>query len=159
MSTITTFLKNDRILCDQLFERAGNAVKRRVWRQAGHAIDRFAEALGQHLAMEEDVLFKALVQYTGEASKPIAALLLEHRQLRRLTDRARSAIRRRDSPDFLEVAAMLRSRMAAHCSMEEGIILLMADQLLRPAARFIVETMRSVKPGTGIGCASLARAA
>lgn len=148
MSTITTFLKTDRILCDQLFELVRNAVKRQSWRKAGHAIDRFSRALGRHLAMEEDVLFKALAQYTGEAEKPIEALLLEHQQLRELTTRAASAIRRRDSPAFVDVAVLLRNTMKDHCSKEEGIVLLMADHFLRPAARFLVEAMAAVRSKT-----------
>ena len=158
MSTITTFLKKDRHLCDHLLDIAGNAVKRQFWRKAGAAIDRFAVALDEHMAMEEDVIFTALAQYTGEASKPIADLLLEHRQLRRLTICAASAVRRRNAADFQQVAAALRDMMEEHCMKEERILLFMADHFLRPAARFLVEAMQRLKNQSGAGCSNPALA-
>ena len=145
MSTITTFLKKDRVRCDRLFQAADDAVTRQLWRKAGAAIDRFASALNRHLAMEEDVLFTALVQYTGEAGKPITVLLREHRQLRRLAMRARAAVRRRNGREFTDVAAGLRCAMEDHCMKEEGIVLAMADHFLRPAARFLVEAMQCLR--------------
>jgi iron-sulfur cluster repair protein YtfE (RIC family) len=145
MSTITTFLQKDRVRCDCLFQAADDAVRRQFWRKAGPAIDRFASALNRHLAMEEDVLFTALAQYTGEAGKPIAVLLREHRQLRQLAIRARSAVRRRNAREFTDVAAGLQCAMEDHCMKEEGIVLAMADHFLRPAARFLVEAMQSLR--------------
>jgi iron-sulfur cluster repair protein YtfE (RIC family) len=152
MSTITTFLKKDRQLCDHLLDIADHAVKRRFWRKAGPAIDRFAAAVDQHMAMEEDILFAALAQYTSEANKPIADLLAEHQRLRRLTICAASAVRRRSAADFRQVAAALRGMMDEHCMKEERILLAMADSLLRPAARFLVEAMQRVKNESGAGC-------
>jgi hypothetical protein len=84
MPTITTFLKSDRLLCDRLFRRVEQAVRRRSWRSACCAIERFNRALKQHLLMEEQVLFKALEQYSSDAAKSVAAVLQEHRQLRQV---------------------------------------------------------------------------
>jgi iron-sulfur cluster repair protein YtfE (RIC family) len=152
MSTITIFLKKDRQLCDHFLDLADNAVKRQFWRKAGATIDRFAVALYQHMAMEEGILFTALAQYTSEANRPIADLLLEHRQLRRLAICAASAVRRRNAADFKHVAAALRGMMEEHCMKEERILLTMADHLLRPAARFLVEAMQRLKSQSGAGC-------
>jgi iron-sulfur cluster repair protein YtfE (RIC family) len=152
MSMIATFLKKDRHLCDRLLDIADNAVKRQFWRKATPAIDRFAVALDEHMAMEEDVIFAALAQYTGEASKPIADLLLEHERLRRLTICAASAVRRRNAADFLQVAAALRGMLEEHCMKEERILLFMADHFLRPAARFLVEAMQRLKNQSSAGC-------
>jgi hypothetical protein len=35
--------------------------------------------------------------------------------------------------------------MEDHCMKEEGIVLAMADHFLRPAARFLVEAMQSLR--------------
>lgn len=158
MSTITSFLMADRMLCERLFQRADSAVRRRSWMMASFAIVRFGRALNKHLAMEEAVVFKALEQYTSDARKPVAAMLLEHRRLRQFADSAATAIRRRKARDFMSAASSLRLMMQEHSAKEEGIVLRMADHLLRPAARFLVEAMQSLEMRAGMG-RSEARAA
>jgi hemerythrin-like domain-containing protein len=145
MSDITTFLRTDRIACDRLFRRVEHAVKRRSWRAAFGANAQFESALNQHLLMEEEVLFKALEQYTSDARKPIAAMLLEHQQLRRVAAAASAAIRRCHARHFFSIASALRLLMAEHCIKEEGIVLRMADHFLRPAARFLIDSMRAME--------------
>lgn len=145
MSDITTFLKTDRIVCDRLFRRVEQAVKRRSWLAAFDANAQFETALNQHLLMEEEVLFKALEQYTSDARKPIAEMLAEHQQLRHVAAGLTAAIRRCNAQSFLGIASALRLMMAEHCMKEEGIVLLMADHCLRPAARFLIDSMRAVE--------------
>lgn len=149
MSDITTFLKADRIACDRLFRRVENAVRRRSWRAAFGANARFERALNQHLLMEEQVLFKALEQYTSDASKPVAAMLREHQQLRHIAATATASVRRCHAPSFFGTADALRLMMREHCTKEEGIVLLMADHFLRPAARFLIDAMRAVEMPAG----------
>lgn len=145
MSDITTFLKANRVACDRLFKRVENAVRRRSWLAAFGANARFEKALNQHLLMEEQVLFKALEQYTSDASKPISAMVREHQQLRHVAAMVTAAIRRGHAQSFFSIAAALRLMMREHCTKEEGILLLMADHFLRPAARFLIDAMRAVE--------------
>jgi hemerythrin-like domain-containing protein len=145
MSDITTFLRADRIACDRLFRRVENAVRRRSWLAAFGANARFQRALNQHLLMEEQVLFKALEQYTSEASKPIVDMLREHQQLRHIAATATAAVRRCHAQSFFGIATALRLMVREHCTKEEGIVLLMADHFLRPAARFLIDAMRAVE--------------
>lgn len=145
MSDITTFLRTDRIACDRLFRRVENAVKRRCWRAAFGANAQFESALNQHLLMEEEVLFRALEQYTSDARKPIAAMLREHQQMRRAAAAASAAIRRCHARHFFRIASALRLMMAEHCIKEEGIVLKMADHFLCPAARFLIDSMRAME--------------
>ena len=145
MSDITTFLKTDRIACDRLFRRVERAVKRRSWLAAFGANARFENALNQHLLMEEEVLFRALEQYTSDARKPIAEMLAEHRQLRHAAAALSAAIRRCNAQSFFGLASALRLMMQEHCMKEEGIVLMMADHCLRPAARFLIDSMRALE--------------
>lgn len=145
MSNITTFLRTDRIACDRLFRRVEHAVRRRSWLAAVGANVRFENALNQHLMMEEEVLFRALEQYTSDARKPIAAMRLEHQQLRRFVAGATAAILRCHAQSFFNSASAFRLMMAEHCRKEEGIVLAMADHFLRPAARFLIDSMRAVE--------------
>lgn len=151
MPTITTFLKSDRLLCDRLFHRVEQAVRRRSWRSACCAIERFNRALKQHLLMEEQVLFKALEQYSSDAAKSVAAMLQEHRQLRQVAASVTSAIRLCNARAFSGAAASLQMMMQEHCAKEEGVVLRMADHFLRPATRFLIDSMRSLqsRPGPG----------
>lgn len=145
MSDISTFLKTDRIACDRLFQRVEQAVKRRSWLAAYGANARFEAALNQHLLMEEEVLFRALEQYTSDARQPVAEMLAEHQQLRQVAAGLRAAIRRCNAQSCFGIAGVLRLMMAEHCMKEESILLLMADHCLRPAARFLVDSMRAVE--------------
>ena len=47
--------------------------------------------------------------------------------------------------DILERLSRLRLMMREHCTKEEGIVLLMADHFLRPAARLLIDAMRAVE--------------
>jgi hemerythrin-like domain-containing protein len=158
MSDITTFLKIDRIACDRLFRRVEQAVKRRSWVAAFGANARFEAALYQHLLMEEEVLFRALEQYTSDARRLVAEMLAEHQQLRQVAAGLRAAIRRCNAQSFCGIAGVLRLMMAEHCMKEESILLLMADHCLRPAARFLVDSMRAVKARAGSKQAQAQRA-
>ena len=158
MSDISTFLKTDRIACDRLFRRVEQAVTRRSWLAAFGANARFEAALNQHLLMEELVLFKALEQYTSDARRPIAEMLAEHQQLRQVAAGLRAAIRRCNARSFFGIAGAFRQMMAEHCMKEESIVLSMADHCLRPAARFLVDSMRAVEARAGIDQAQAQRA-
>jgi hypothetical protein len=68
ISDITTFLRTDRIARDRLFRSVEHAVKRRSWLAAFDANARFESALNQHLLMEEEVLVRALEQYSGNST-------------------------------------------------------------------------------------------
>jgi hemerythrin-like domain-containing protein len=95
--------------------------------------------------MEAEVLVRALEQYSGDAGKPIAAMVLEHQRMRRAAAGATAAIRRCNAGSFLVNAKALCLIMAEHCRKEEGMVLAMADHYLRPAARFLIDSMRAME--------------
>lgn len=151
MPTISTFLKSDRLVCDRLFQRVEQAVRRRSWRAASCAIERFDRAFRQHLLMEEEVLFKALEQYSSAGGKSVAAMSQEHCQLRQVAANVTSAIRLCNARAFAHAASALRLMMQEHCAKEEGVVLQMADHFLRPATSFLIDSMRSLQRPTGSG--------
>jgi len=144
MSTIKSYLEADHARCDALFAQAESAVGSGDWQQAAAALDLFAAALGRHLAMEEDVLFPAFEQATGNAAGPTAVMRSEHHRLRDITADARTALERRASDDFFAAAETMQIMMGQHNLKEEGILYPMADRFLKASAERLLDAMRSL---------------
>lgn len=149
-SSINSFLQADRLHCDALLAAAATLVQAALWRRAARTMDRFDDALRSHLLMEENILFPALEQYNRNIQKPTVLMRREHRRLCKLAAGVARAIKQRHARRFLAAAGLLRLAMAAHCVKEEGVLFVMADHVLHPAARFLIGEMHALKyaPGT-----------
>lgn len=147
MPTIKSILEADHARCDALFAEAESAVASGDWQQAAAALDLFDAALRRHLAMEEDVLFPAFEQATGNASGPTAVMRSEHRQLRDITADAMRALEQRASDDFFAAVETMQIMMGQHNLKEEGILYPMADRLLKDRAEQLLEAMQALPAG------------
>lgn len=144
MSTIKSTLEADHARCDALFAEAESAVASGDWQQAGTALDVFDAALNRHLAMEEEVLFPAFEQATGNVSGPTAVMRSEHRQLRDIVADARRALQQRSSDDFFAAVETMQIMMGQHNLKEEGILYPMADRFLKASAEQLIEAMHAL---------------
>lgn len=144
MSTIKSTLEADHARCDALFAEAESAVASGDWQQAAAALDLFDAALSRHLAMEEEVLFPAFEQATGNVSGPTAVMRSEHRQLRDITADARRALEQRASEDFFAAVETMQIMMGQHNLKEEGILYPMADRFLKTIAEQLLEAMHAL---------------
>lgn len=79
------------------------------------------------------------------ARKPVAAMPVEHQQLRHVAFAVTAAIRQCHAQSFFSHASRLRLMMAEHCIKEEGIVFRMADHFLGPAAHFLIDSMRAMQ--------------
>lgn len=121
-TTISEYMRDRQKRCDSLFSAAEQAVGSQQWDTAHDSLSQYCDALEEHLAMEEKVVFPA---YEAETSLPTDAtgtLRAEHREFRSLMRRLEDAISQRDEKAYLEHSRML-DRMLREHERKEGELL------------------------------------
>lgn len=130
MTTFTNFMGGDHHRCDQLFAEAEAAVDGGDWQQAESAHRQFIQAMTQHFAMEEELLFPAFEQASGNAMGPTVVMRHEHEQMRALFAEMSDAAKRQDAEGYLGASETLLILMQQHNAKEEQILYPMSDRML-----------------------------
>lgn len=143
METISRHLGTDHKRCDDFFAQAETAVAATLWTNAELAMNAFVEALEQHFAMEEQVLFPAFEEATGSTQGPTAVMRMEHRQMREAISAMNEYLQRRDADGFLGYSETLNTLMQQHNMKEENILYPMTDRVLDGRQDEIIGAMRS----------------
>jgi hemerythrin-like domain-containing protein len=91
---------------------------------------KFEADMRRHLAMEEEVIFPAFEQITGNTSGPTAIMRMEHDQMRGLLDQIRAAIEASDTDEILDQGDTLLMIIQQHNVKEEGVLYPMCDNVL-----------------------------
>jgi iron-sulfur cluster repair protein YtfE (RIC family) len=133
MPTISDFMSTDHQRCDALFAEAEAAPPD----AAAQAFAAFADAMQRHLAMEEQVLFPAFEQATGNSMGPTRIMRMEHEQMRELFGQMRDALMANDANTFAGLAETLLILMQQHNLKEEQILYPMSDRALGDADQLI----------------------
>ncbi|WP_167079985.1 hemerythrin domain-containing protein [Massilia aquatica] len=142
MDTIGSYLEADHVRCDALFADARRAVRKGLWREAGHAFATFCHALERHLLMEERIVFPAFERAIGAASAPTASMRSEHLRIRGVVQRLSNSLRERDTEAFLDHANTLGIVLYQHSEKEEGVLYPMIERVLAPSRHKLVAAMR-----------------
>jgi len=143
MDDITTFLSADHKRCDDLFAHAETSVNQRDWSAADNLFVMFREAVEEHFAMEERVLFPAFEKQTGHSSGPTAVMRMEHSQIRDLLAEMARALEYRQQEDYLGHADTLNVMLQQHNMKEENILYPMTDNVLRDSQIEILDAMHA----------------
>jgi iron-sulfur cluster repair protein YtfE (RIC family) len=144
MTTISEFMLNGHAACDDLFTSARHAAG--DWKQAASGIAAFREALLEHIAMEEEVLFPAFEAETGMSEGgPSATMRDEHVQIRALLDELADAAARRDERHYLVSADTLLALMQQHNMKEESMMYPMIDQAAPGRADELIAKCRAIE--------------
>lgn len=130
MTTFTAYMAGDHQACDRRFATAEGAVEGGEWQQAADAHRQFTAAMQRHFAMEEEVLFPAFEQASGNAMGPTAVMRHEHGQMRELFAQMDRALEERDREGYLGASETLLIMMQQHNAKEEQILYPMSDRLL-----------------------------
>jgi len=96
----------------------------------------------RHFQKEEDTLFPAFEQATGNAMGPTRVMRLEHRQMRDALAEMSNALAGGDLEDYLGQAETLLILMQQHNIKEEQILYPMCDQILGAAAAGMIQAMQ-----------------
>lgn len=137
MDTISDIMTHHHRACDELFSNMENAVSSGDWDSADSAWKEFQGNILNHFASEEETLFPAFEDVTGNSQGPTMVMKMEHEQMRSLLDGLKQAMEERHAEQVLGVADTLMMMIQQHNMKEEQILYPMIDQALSPAEPII----------------------
>jgi hemerythrin-like domain-containing protein len=144
MQTFSHFLAADHHRCDELFAAAEAAVEGGEWTAARSAHQGFVDAMRHHFAMEEELLFPAFEEASGNSMGPTAVMRHEHQQMQGLFAEMGQAMAQQNRDDYLGHAETLLILMQQHNAKEEQVLYPMTDQVLASQQEALLQRMRSM---------------
>ena len=130
MESISKLMTSKHRQCDDHFVAVEQAVARSAWGEADSAFNHFRDAMLQHFALEETVLFPAFEAHTGIRLGPTQVMRAEHAQMRALLAASEIALAARDADDYSGNAETLLIMTQQHNMKEENMLYAMCDQHL-----------------------------
>ena len=147
MTAITEFLANEHRCCDDSFAAAEDAAQTGDLAGCRAGFQQFQAAMEQHFRKEEEVLFPAFEEASGNAMGPTRVMRLEHQQMRETFAEMERALAGGDLEEFLGQAEALLILTQQHNIKEEQILYPMCDRVLSSAAAEVVQAMRNLPVG------------
>lgn len=130
MTSIKNCMTHDHRRCDDIFAEVEQAVAAQEWDCASAVFKTFANAMRQHFAAEEDLLFPAFELKSGMTMGPTQVMREEHEQMRELIAAAQEALSSKDADDYSGNAETLLIMMQQHNMKEENVLYPMCDDHL-----------------------------
>ena len=130
MESISKLMTCKHRQCDDHFIAVELAVARSAWSEADSAFNHLRDAMLQHFALEESILFPAFEAHTGISMGPTQVMRGEHAQMRALLAAAEIALAARDADDYSGNAETLLIMTQQHNMKEENMLYAMCDQHL-----------------------------
>ncbi|WP_227816989.1 hemerythrin domain-containing protein [Nitrogeniibacter aestuarii] len=127
MKPLAQTMRLDHARCDLLFSKAEAAAEDARWPDCQAQTHQFVDALLQHFALEEDVLFPAFERRTGMTGGPTQVMRSEHDQMRQLVAALNDAASSQDADAFADAAETLLILMQQHNMKEENILYPMVE--------------------------------
>ena len=147
MTTIGQYMSGDHPRCDDLFAEAEAAAGRGDWSACKRGFQAFHDAMGQHFAREETVLFPAFEARSGSGVGPTHVMRMEHEQMRELFEDMARAVQAHDRDAYLGLAETLLVLMQQHNLKEEQILYPMTEAVLAAEQSEVMARMTSIGPG------------
>lgn len=144
MIAIAQFLADEHHSCDESFATAEEAAQTGDLVGCRQRFQPFRTAMEHHFQKEEQVLFPAFEQATGNTMGPTRVMRLEHQQMRQTLAEMEQALTASDLDDFLGQAETLLILMQQHNIKEEQILYPMCDQMLGAAVGPVIQDMRDL---------------
>ena len=142
LMTIVDFLAAEHRRCDEIFTIAEEAAHTGDLAGCRSRFQQFQTAMEQHFQKEEQVLFPAFEQATGNAMGPTRVMRLEHQQIRETFAVMSTALANGDLEDYLGEAETLLILMQQHNIMEEQMLYPMSDRFLGSVADGVIQALR-----------------
>lgn len=144
MDAISNFLATDHQRCDEYFNAAEEAALGGEWDAAASDLGQFLAAMKHHFTMEEDALFPAFEEFTGNAQGPTQVMRMEHEQMRELFEAMSQALAARDAYAYAGASETLLFLMQQHNLKEEQMLYRMCDQVLARESGELIERMKNL---------------
>jgi len=148
MTTIAEFLSAEHRGCDQVFSIAEDAAHSGDLSRCRADFRELCKVMEQHFLREEEVLFPAFEQVTGNAMGPTRVMRLEHQQIRETLAEMESALVDEDLENFLGHGDGLLILIQQHNIKEEQMLYPMCDRFLGADAGSVIEAMQ-YRPADG----------
>lgn len=145
---IAPFLTEDHRACDEQLAASEDHVQAKRWDEADRAFARWTRSLRHHLAREEELLFPAFEQATGQTGGPTMMMRMEHTQMRELLEGLAQALAARDGRRYLGLSESLMVLTQQHNMKEEQILYPMCDQVVDDRSA-MVERLAALPPAAG----------
>ncbi|MCW3479149.1 hemerythrin domain-containing protein [Neisseriaceae bacterium JH1-16] len=128
--TIHALLSQQHRDCDLLFEHCRLALQDGDWPAAESAFGQLHQDLIAHIMLEEQQLFPAFEQATGQVQGPTAVMRLEHDWMQSRLARIPEQLQQRDATAALALLADVAELLAQHNRKEERVLYPWCDHLL-----------------------------
>ncbi|WP_432474415.1 hemerythrin domain-containing protein [Amphritea sp. HPY] len=137
MTSIVEYMTSQHRFCDNSFAAAEIAVSEKNWSEAEKQWGVFRRDLEIHLINEEETLFPAFEQISGNAAGPPAVMRMEHLQMRGMVESMTEALQAKAADGYLNLSETLMILMQQHNMKEEQMLYPMTQQMLPDTAAVI----------------------
>ncbi|HRX71551.1 MAG: hemerythrin domain-containing protein [Candidatus Competibacteraceae bacterium] len=144
MGQVTTFMSDDHRHCDHLFAAAEDAAAHGDLSACRTRFQEFQSAMERHFTMEEQALFPAFEDATGNNMGPTRVMRLEHQQMREVLAALAEALAADDLDEYLGQAETLLILMQQHNIKEEQMLYPMSDRALGNCEA-VIQTMQKLQ--------------
>lgn len=144
MPSVAEFLAAEHRQCDDAFAAAEQAAHTADLNACRLHFQQFQTAMERHFRKEEDALFPAFEQKTGNTMGPTRVMRLEHQQIRDTLAEMSNALTSGDFEDYLGQAETLLILTQQHNIKEEQILYPMCDDILGAAAESMIQAMQDL---------------
>ena len=134
--------------CDEQFVAAENAVAANNWDVAQRHFTDFRRTTEHHLSTEEEVLFPAFEQRTGNSMGPTQVMRMEHIQMRELIAAMANSLEKHNKQEYLGQSDTLMVLMQQHNIKEENVLYPMTDQVLAGEREQLLHRMQATVDAT-----------
>jgi len=128
--TITSLLTADHRYADALLADAIRHAADSSWPGCVQQLAAFRAALEAHMKLEEDALFPAFEQATGNTAGPTAVMREEHRHMLQMLDEMARIAASQNGADFDPPARAFSRMIGMHSMKEENVLYPMCDRVL-----------------------------
>jgi iron-sulfur cluster repair protein YtfE (RIC family) len=143
MTSINDFMTGEHRRCDEMLTNAEQAVDKQNWEKANSLTEEFMASMERHFLQEEQVLFPAFEERSGNVDGPTQVMREEHQQMRNLLYQLQWSLESESGEEYLDASETLLV-MQQHNMKEEGILYPMTDELLGPEAEQLIATIQEM---------------
>lgn len=130
--TLAEHLRADHARLDGLVTEIQHCLRIGAMADAGKLFEDWGQALGRHMAAEEEILFPAMQQMTEAVARAVPAMLAQHSEMRSFLPRLGAALEKRDVLAGEALLPQIRRSLARHHEDEERLVYPITEWALAP---------------------------
>lgn len=147
MESLSSVLAQDHRACDDIFAEAEQAAGAGDFAAAQALFARFRAAMERHMGLEEETLFPAFEDKTGNDGGPTVVMRHEHDAMRKLLAQMADAIAQGQGEHYLGLGETLLVLLQQHNIKEENVLYPMMDQMLAMEAIDMLADLKTAGVG------------